>query len=78
MILYYLWFSIFAIIIYFVVIDQNLISAVILLFKLVGFEYEKRKWMLLNNPQNPIVKYLMWRRALRLAKEFEKEFKDGV
>jgi hypothetical protein len=30
---------------------------------------------LLYNPANPIVKWLMWRNALRMAKELEKEFK---
>jgi len=45
-----------------------------LIFRLGKFEYEKRKWWLLHNPANPIVKHLMWRKALRMAKELEEEF----
>jgi hypothetical protein len=40
---------------------------------MVRFQYEKYKWWFLHNPANPIVKWLMWRRALRMAKELEKQ-----
>jgi hypothetical protein len=47
----------------------------VLLTGLARVQYEKIKWWVLYNPANPIVKWLMWRNALRLAKELEKEFK---
>jgi len=49
--------------------------SVTLVSKLARFQYEKTKWWLLYNPANPIVKWLMWKNSLRIAKELEKEFK---
>lgn len=72
---YYPWFILFVIVGYFIATDESVAYAVILISKIIRFEYEKRKWLLLHNPRNPIVKYLMWRKALRLAKELEKELK---
>ena len=43
--------------------------------ELMKVQYQKVKWWILYNPTNPIVKWLMWRNALRIAKELEKEFK---
>jgi hypothetical protein len=46
--------------------------------KLIKFEYEKKKWWFLNNPRNPVVKYLMWRRSYKLAKELQDELKSNA
>lgn len=70
---YYISFLIFAVVAYLIVTDDSVASAFYFVMKLIRVEYEKRKWWLLNNPRNPIVKYLMWRRALKLAKEIENE-----
>ena len=72
---YYFWFGIFIFVFYLVATDDSVAYAVTLVSKLVRFQYEKTKWWLLYNPTNPIVKWLMWRNALRMAKELEKEFK---
>jgi hypothetical protein len=72
---YYFWFGIFIFLFYLVATDDSVAYAVTLVSKIVRFQYEKQKWWLLNNPRNIIVKWLMWRRALRIAKELEKEFK---
>ena len=71
---YYSCFLIFAILTYFIVTDQSVARFAYLVFELLRIKYEKTKWWILHNPANPIVKYLMWRRALKLAKELEKEF----
>jgi hypothetical protein len=71
---YYFWFGIFIFIFYLVATDDSVAYAVTLVSKIVRFQYEKQKWWLLHNPTNPIVKWLMWRNALRMAKELEKEF----
>lgn len=60
-----------------IVTDSNVAAFVNLIFKMVRFEYEKRKWWLLHNPQNQIVKWLMWRRSMKMAKEIMKEFEKG-
>jgi pyruvate/2-oxoglutarate dehydrogenase complex dihydrolipoamide acyltransferase (E2) component len=65
------WFFVFAVIAYFIVTDNSVATAVNFITKLVGIWFEKKKWWLLHNPRNPVVKYLMWRRALKLAKELE-------
>jgi hypothetical protein len=71
---YYVWFFLFVIAAYFIVTDNSVSQAVYYVSKLLKFQYEKTKWWVFNNPRNPIVKYLMWRRAMKLAKELEKEF----
>jgi hypothetical protein len=58
---------------YLIATDDSVAYAVTLVSKLIIFQYEKTKWWLLYNPANPIVKWLMWRNALRMAKELAKE-----
>jgi hypothetical protein len=72
---YYFWFGIFMFVGYLIVTDNSVAYAFALVLKLIKFQYEKQKWWLLNNPRNPVVKWFMWRRALRIAKELEKELK---
>ena len=72
---YYFWFGIFIFVFYLVATDDSVAYTVTLVSKIVRFQYEKQKWWLLHNPANPIVKHLMWRRSLRIAKQLEKEFK---
>jgi hypothetical protein len=72
---YYFWFGIFMFVGYLIVTDESVAYAFTLVSKLIKFQYEKQKWWLFNNPRNPVVKWFMWRRALRIAKELEREFK---
>jgi len=72
---YYAWFIVFAVVAYFIATDESVAAAFYYLTRLIKVYYEKQKWWLLHNPRNPVVKYLMWRRALKLARELEKEFK---
>ena len=72
---YYFWFGIFMFVGYLIVTDNSVAYAFALVLKLIKFQYEKQKWWLLNNPRNPVVKWFMWRRALGIAKELEKELK---
>jgi hypothetical protein len=72
---FYVWFLIFACIGYLVVTDASVARLFVLLTALARVQYQRIKWWVLYNPANPIVKYLMWRNALRIAKELEKEFK---
>jgi hypothetical protein len=73
---FYIWFVIFFCIGYLIVTDQSIARLFILLTKLVEVEYQKVKWWALHNPANPIVKWLMWRRAYKLAEELQKELKS--
>ena len=47
-----------------------------MLTQLARVQYEKIKWWTLHNPANPIIKYLIWRRSNRLAKELMDELKS--
>jgi len=72
---YFFILTIFGFFLYFVVTDSSAAAFVDLIAKLGRFHYEKTKWWMLHNPRNPIVKWMMWRRALRIAKELEDELK---
>lgn len=76
MTVYYFWFGIFIFLFYLVATDDSVAYAVTLVSKIMRFQYEKQKWWLLNNPRNPIVKYLIYRNSLRMAKELMKEFAE--
>jgi hypothetical protein len=71
---YYFCFFIFATLAYFIVTDESVARFTYLIFELARVRYEKTKWWILHNPANPIVKYLMWRRSWKLAKELMKEY----
>jgi hypothetical protein len=72
----YIYFIIFFCIAYLIITDQSVAKGFYLLTQLARVQYEKTKWWILYNPANPIVKYFMWRKAMKLAKELEKEFKQ--
>lgn len=72
---YYFWFGIFIFIGYLIITDNSVAHAIELVSKIVKFQYEKTKWIIIHNPSNPVVRWIMWKKALKLAKELEKEFK---
>lgn len=67
---------IFSCIAYLIITDPSIAKSVTLLLQIIKFQFDKTKWMILNDPRNPIVKYFMWKRAYKLAKELQKEFED--
>lgn len=72
MISYYVWLLIFGIILYAIAIDQNVAIAVDHIITLTKISFRRNLWWLKNNPRNPIVKYLMWRRSMKLAEKILK------
>ena len=72
----YFWLGLFLIIGYFVVTDKSLATFFVLTQKRIELEYEKLKWRIMQSPDNPIVKYMIWRRSIKLAKELRKEFDE--
>ena len=72
----YIYLIIFFCVAYLIVTDQSVARAFYMLTQLARVQYEKTKWWILHNPTNPIVKYLIWRRSIKLAEEMMKEFKD--
>ena len=76
MISLYFWLGLFLIIGYFVVTDNSLATFLVLTQKRIELEYEKLKWRIMQSPDNPIVKYMIWRRSIKLAKELRKELNE--
>lgn len=72
----YIYLIIFFCIGYLIITDQSIARAFHMFTQLVRVQYEKTKWWALHNPANPIIKYLMWRRSMRLAEELMKEYED--
>ena len=62
-------FGIFAVVAYVIVTDERAAAAFVYAFKLVNTNIKRQWWWLTNNPRNPVVKYMIYRRSLRLAKE---------
>lgn len=72
----YIYFVIFFCIAYLIITDQSVARAFYMLTQLAQVQYEKTKWWILHNPANPIVKYFIWRRSVKMAEELMKEFQD--
>ena len=71
---YYFWFGIFMFFGYLIVTDISVAYAFTLVSKFIKFQYEKTKWWILYNPANPVVKWLIYRKSMRMAEELMKEF----
>ena len=72
---YYIWFGLFAVISYIIISDKNTSAAFVYIVDIAKIRIRKKIWWLKNNPSNPIVKYLMWKRSIKMAKEIQKELK---
>ena len=57
------------------IVDKNVYISIVYLLKLLDIQIEKLKWIILYHPRNPILKYLIWKRSMKLAKEMLKNFK---
>ena len=66
----------FAVVAYIIVTDERAAAAFLYGFRLVSSNIRRHWWWLLNNPKNPVVKYLIYRRSLRIAKELVAEINN--
>lgn len=73
---YTFWLVIFAFVSFVILTDDSVARALYMLTQIAKVQYEKTKWWMIHNPANPIVKYLMWRNAMKLAKELQDELKN--
>ena len=62
-------FGLFAVVAFAIVTDENVAAAFVYVFKLANTKIKHHWWWLTNNPRNPVVKYMIYRRSLRIAKE---------
>jgi hypothetical protein len=72
----YLYLLIFVCIAYLIITDENVAGLVAYSCRRVRLYYEKTKWIILNDPRNPIVKYLIYKKSLRMAEQLIKEFEN--
>tara|TARA_B100000035_G_scaffold9469_1_gene8087 strand:+ start:1597 stop:1839 length:243 start_codon:yes stop_codon:yes gene_type:complete len=61
--------GVFMVVAYVIVTDERVATAFLYGIKLVIYNIKRHWWWLTNNPKNPVVKYLIYRRSLRIAKE---------
>jgi hypothetical protein len=73
---YYIWLILFAVVGYIIVSDKNVLDAFVYIFDITKNNIIKQIWWLKNNPKNPVVKYLMHRRSMKMAEELMKEFES--
>ena len=72
----YIYFIIFFCIAYLIVTDQSVARGFYMLTQLARVEYEKVKWWIMHSPDNLIVRWLIHRRSMKMAKELMKEFEE--
>jgi len=73
---YTFWLIIFTFVLYFIATDQSVARAFYMLTQLARVQYEKTKWWILHSPSNFIVRWLIHRRSMKMAKELMKEFDE--
>jgi hypothetical protein len=66
---YYITLTIFAVAAYFIVTDESVAAAFFYVTRLAKAYTQRQWWWFLHNPRNPVVKYLIYRRSLKLAQE---------
>ena len=70
------WFALFAVVMYFIATDESIAVAFYYVTRLAKAYTQRQWWWLLHNPRNPVVKYMMWRRSMKLAQELMDEYKN--
>tara|TARA_R100000278_G_scaffold117436_1_gene97409 strand:+ start:24 stop:272 length:249 start_codon:yes stop_codon:yes gene_type:complete len=65
----YLLLVVFGICLYVVITDSNVAKAFNYIFELASTNIRKKWWWMTNDPSNPVVKYFLYRKNLKLAEE---------
>ena len=68
---------VFAVAAYFIVTDESVAAAFYYVYRLAKAYIQRQWWWLTHSPRNPVVKYLIWRRSMKLAKELQKYFDEN-
>jgi hypothetical protein len=72
---YYIYFFVFGVIGYFIVTDNSVARFFFYLGQLIKKKKKKVKWWVLYSPDNPIVRFMIRRRSVQMAKELMKDLK---
>ena len=73
---HYIILSLFAVAAYFIVTDDSVAAAFYYVISIITNYIRGKVWWITNDPRNPIVKYMMWRRSEKLAQELMDEYKN--
>jgi len=65
----YLWLLIFGVCLYVISTDENVAKAFFYVLELVKTNIRRKWWWITHDPGNPVVKYMMYRKNFKLAKE---------
>jgi len=65
----YLWLIVFSFALYFIITDESIAAAFYYVTRLAKAYIQRQWWWFTHNPKNPVVKYLIYRRSLKLAQE---------
>jgi hypothetical protein len=72
------WFALFAVAMYFIVSDESIAAAFYYVIGIVKNFIKGRVWLITNDPRNPVVKYLIYRRSLKLARELTAKINNHI
>jgi hypothetical protein len=67
------WFALFAVVMYFIATDESIAAAFYYVTRLAKAYTQRQWWWLLHNPGNPVVKYMIHRRSLKMAEEMMRQ-----
>ena len=70
-------FFLFAVAAYFIVTDESVAAAFYYVYRLAKAYIQRQWWWITHSPRNPVVKYLIWRRSMKLARELQKYFDEN-
>jgi len=73
---YYFLIFVFGLLGWFIATDESVKESFVYVTDLALTKYRMWKWWLFNNPKNPIVKYFMWRKSMKMAEELVKYFDE--
>ena len=66
---HYIILTLFAVAAYFIVTDDSVAAAFFYVTRLAKAYIQRQWWWFLHNPRNPVVKYIIYRRSLKLAED---------
>ena len=70
---HYIFFALFAVAMYFIVSDESIATAFYYVTRLAKAYTQRQWWWLTHNPRNPVVKYMIHRRSLKMAEDLMRE-----
>jgi len=73
---HYILFTLFAVAMYFIVTDESVAAAFYYVTRLAKAYIQRQLWWFTHNPRNPVVKYMIHRRSMKLAQELQKYFDE--